>query len=65
MPEANDLSLSADAALSPVEQAAIVLLSMGEEPAAAVLRCLSEDLADRPTAAELVVALSRARVRAA
>src|SRR5690606_41897308 len=25
----------------PLEQAAIVLLSMGEEPAAAVLRCLS------------------------
>jgi flagellar motor switch protein FliG len=31
------------AVLSPVEQAAIVLLSMGEEPAAAVLRCLSRD----------------------
>jgi len=30
-------------ALSPVEQAAIVLLSMGEEPAAAVLRCLSRE----------------------
>jgi flagellar motor switch protein FliG len=29
--------------LSPVERAAIVLLSMGEEPAAAVLRCLSRD----------------------
>jgi len=29
--------------LSSVEQAAIVLLSMGEEPAAAVLRCLSRD----------------------
>ncbi|UCV08955.1 flagellar motor switch protein FliG [Dechloromonas denitrificans] len=29
--------------LSPVEQAAIVLLSMGEEPAAAVLRCLSRE----------------------
>lgn len=28
---------------SPVEQAAIVLLSMGEEPAAAVLRCLSRE----------------------
>ena len=28
-------------AMSPVEQAAIVLLSIGEEPAAAVLRCLS------------------------
>ncbi len=43
MPEANDLTLGADAALSPVEQAAIVLLSMGEEPAAAVLRCLSRE----------------------
>ncbi|RJF96706.1 flagellar motor switch protein FliG [Noviherbaspirillum cavernae] len=29
--------------LSPLEQAAIVLLSMGEEPAAAVLRCLSRE----------------------
>lgn len=29
--------------LSPVEQAAIVLLSIGEEPAAAVLRCLERD----------------------
>ena len=29
--------------ISPVEQAAIVLLSMGEEPAAAVLRCLSRE----------------------
>ncbi|HTN67457.1 MAG TPA: flagellar motor switch protein FliG [Burkholderiaceae bacterium] len=28
---------------SPLEQAAIVLLSMGEEPAAAVLRCLSRE----------------------
>jgi flagellar motor switch protein FliG len=27
--------------MTPVEQAAIVLLSIGEEPAAAVLRCLS------------------------
>jgi flagellar motor switch protein FliG len=34
-------------ALTPLEQAAIVLLSMGEEPAAAVLRCLSrEELLD-------------------
>jgi flagellar motor switch protein FliG len=32
-----------DAVLSPVEQAAIVLLSIGEEPAAAVLRCLERD----------------------
>lgn len=31
------------AKLSPVEQAAIVLLSIGEEPAAAVLRCLSRE----------------------
>jgi flagellar motor switch protein FliG len=29
--------------MGPIEQAAIVLLSMGEEPAAAVLRCLSRD----------------------
>lgn len=29
--------------LTPVEQAAIVLLSIGEEPAAAVLRCLSRE----------------------
>lgn len=29
--------------MGPMEQAAIVLLSMGEEPAAAVLRCLSRD----------------------
>ncbi|WP_129779096.1 flagellar motor switch protein FliG [Peristeroidobacter soli] len=33
----------AQVAASPLEQAAIVLLSMGEEPAAAVLRCLSRD----------------------
>lgn len=32
-----------EAVLSPVEQAAIVLLSIGEEPAAAVLRCLERD----------------------
>jgi len=32
-----------EAALSPVEQAAIVLLSIGEEPAAAVLRCLERE----------------------
>jgi flagellar motor switch protein FliG len=31
------------AAIGPLEQAAIVLLSMGEEPAAAVLRCLSRE----------------------
>jgi flagellar motor switch protein FliG len=34
---------AAAGALTPVEQAAIVLLSIGEEPAAAVLRCLSRD----------------------
>jgi len=33
----------AEATLSPVEQAAIVLLSIGEEPAAAVLRCLERE----------------------
>lgn len=33
----------AHVAASPLEQAAIVLLSMGEEPAAAVLRCLSRE----------------------
>jgi flagellar motor switch protein FliG len=38
----NDMS-AAEAGLTPVEQAAIVLLSMGEEPAAAVLRCLSRE----------------------
>lgn len=32
-----------NAAIGPLEQAAIVLLSMGEEPAAAVLRCLSRE----------------------
>ncbi len=32
-----------EAGLTPVEQAAIVLLSIGEEPAAAVLRCLSRE----------------------
>lgn len=41
MTEQNKMSESA--VMSPVEQAAIVLLSMGEEPAAAVLRCLSRD----------------------
>lgn len=34
---------SAPVSASPLEQAAIVLLSMGEEPAAAVLRCLSRE----------------------
>ena len=32
-----------NASLTPVEQAAIVLLSIGEEQAAAVLRCLSRE----------------------
>lgn len=35
--------LTPNAEPSPLEQAAIVLLSMGEEPAAAVLRCLSRE----------------------
>lgn len=45
MPElAEELApLTEGPGLSPVERAAIVLLSMGEEPAAAVLRCLSRD----------------------
>jgi flagellar motor switch protein FliG len=37
------LAPQSDAALSPVEQAAIVLLSIGEEQAAAVLRCLERE----------------------
>jgi flagellar motor switch protein FliG len=36
-------ALPAGGSLSPVEQAAIVMLSIGEEPAAAVLRCLSRE----------------------
>jgi flagellar motor switch protein FliG len=44
MPEATEFIPATSAAgLTPVERAAIVLLSMGEEPAAAVLRCLSRD----------------------
>lgn len=44
MPELNNMTDPDDEiALSPVEQAAIVLLSIGEEPAAAVLRCLSRE----------------------
>ncbi|TXI25649.1 MAG: flagellar motor switch protein FliG [Roseateles sp.] len=48
MAEANEFTPPGSAAsLSPLERAAIVLLSMGEEPAAAVLRCLSrEELLD-------------------
>lgn len=40
--------------LTPVEQAAIVLLSIGEEPAAAVLRCL-----DREELLEVTQVMSR------
>ncbi|NLG76265.1 MAG: flagellar motor switch protein FliG [Xanthomonadaceae bacterium] len=36
-------SLALNAPATPLERAAIVLLSMGEEPAAAVLRCLSRE----------------------
>jgi flagellar motor switch protein FliG len=43
-----------DATLSPVEQAAIVLLSIGEGPAAAVLRCL-----DREELLEVTQVMSR------
>ncbi|XAH22450.1 flagellar motor switch protein FliG [Xylophilus sp. GW821-FHT01B05] len=45
MPEdnASDIAMSDGGALTSLEQAAIVLLSMGEEPAAAVLRCLSRE----------------------
>jgi hypothetical protein len=39
----NDVQGQQDVALTPVEQAAIVLLSIGEEPAAAVLRCLERE----------------------
>jgi flagellar motor switch protein FliG len=39
----NNAGAPQDDALSPVEQAAIVLLSIGEEPAAAVLRCLERE----------------------
>jgi flagellar motor switch protein FliG len=38
-----ELNNNAEGVLTPVEQAAIVLLSIGEEPAAAVLRCLERD----------------------
>lgn len=38
-----ELSAPGPLEMGPLEQAAIVLLSMGEEPAAAVLRCLSRD----------------------
>ena len=42
MPELNSNDTQ-EVALTPVEQAAIVLLSIGEEPAAAVLRCLERE----------------------
>jgi flagellar motor switch protein FliG len=42
MPDLNN-NEEQDVVLSPVEQAAIVLLSIGEEPAAAVLRCLERE----------------------
>jgi flagellar motor switch protein FliG len=42
MPDLNSNDMQ-DVALTPVEQAAIVLLSIGEEPAAAVLRCLERE----------------------
>ncbi len=38
-----ELNSNEEVALTPVEQAAIVLLSIGEEPAAAVLRCLERE----------------------
>jgi len=44
MPDLNSNDMQQqEVALSPVEQAAIVLLSIGEEPAAAVLRCLERE----------------------
>jgi len=43
MPELNNNDEQQEVVLSPVEQAAIVLLSIGEEPAAAVLRCLERE----------------------
>jgi flagellar motor switch protein FliG len=39
----NNYGGAGEQGLSPVEQAAIVLLSIGEEPAAAVLRCLERE----------------------
>jgi flagellar motor switch protein FliG len=42
MPDLNSNDMQ-EVALTPVEQAAIVLLSIGEEPAAAVLRCLERE----------------------
>jgi flagellar motor switch protein FliG len=42
MPDLNN-NEEQEVVMSPVEQAAIVLLSIGEEPAAAVLRCLERE----------------------
>ncbi|WP_036164610.1 FliG C-terminal domain-containing protein [Massilia sp. 9096] len=42
MPDLNSNDMQ-EVTLTPVEQAAIVLLSIGEEPAAAVLRCLERE----------------------
>jgi flagellar motor switch protein FliG len=53
MPELNNNDVQ-EVALTPVEQAAIVLLSIGEEPAAAVLRCL-----EREEVIELTQVMSR------
>lgn len=57
MSEQNELAEAREpavAASTPLERAAIVLLSMGEEPAAAVLRCLS-----RPELLEITQVMSR------
>jgi flagellar motor switch protein FliG len=43
MAELNNNGYGGEPGLTPVEQAAIVLLSIGEEPAAAVLRCLERE----------------------
>jgi flagellar motor switch protein FliG len=43
MADLNNNGYAGEPGLTPVEQAAIVLLSIGEEPAAAVLRCLERE----------------------
>lgn len=43
MSETNSTALTVSVTASPLERAAIVLLSMGEEHAAAILRCLSRE----------------------
>jgi len=43
MSETNSTALTVNVAASPLERAAIVLLSVGEEHAAAILRCLSRE----------------------